>query len=178
MSTAIANPDSSLETQPSDDEYGDLNSNRKRSIKGFGHSKKWDKSITKVKRMRGEEYLGYRRDRKVSGNEKFKVLHDIPRPSRETGSRCTSTFCIKSKVRGCSNLSDDERQNIFSKFWKGKEGHGSKGNSMLCLTFYCAKKKQIKNTVNSRMTDSKQYFLSTSIGRIQVCMQTFLKTLG
>lgn len=50
---------------------------------------------------------------------------------------------------------------------------------MLYLTFYGAKKKkQIKNTVNSRMTDSKQYFLSTSIGRIQVCMQTFLKTLG
>lgn len=43
---------------------------------------------------------------------------------------------------------------------------------------WCEKKKQIKNTVNSRMTDSKQYFLSTSIGRIQVCMQTFLKTLG
>ncbi|CAH2090937.1 unnamed protein product [Euphydryas editha] len=101
VSTTIANPASSLETQPSDDEYGDLNSNRKRSIKGFEDSKKWDKSITKVKRLKGEEYLG---------NEKFKVLHDIPRPAREIGPRCTSTFCTKSKIRGCSNLSDDERQ--------------------------------------------------------------------
>lgn len=89
VSTTIANPASSLETQPSDDEYGDLNSNRKRSIKGFGDSKKWDKSITKVKRMKGEEYLGYRRDRKVSGNEKFKILHDIPRPARPRCTRCS-----------------------------------------------------------------------------------------
>lgn len=143
MSTAIANPDSSLETQPSDDEYGDLNSNRKRSIKGFGHSKKWDKSITKVKHMRGEEYLGYRRDRKVSGNEKFKVLHDIPRPSRETGPRCTSTFCIKSKVRGCSNLSDDERQNIFSKFWKGMTWEQRK-QYVVSNVLWCEKKNKLK----------------------------------
>ncbi|CAG4973629.1 unnamed protein product [Parnassius apollo] len=107
-----------LEKQPSDDEYGNLNSNRKRSLKGFGNSKKWDKSITKIKRMKGEEYVEYRKDKKVLGNEKFKVIHDIPRPAREMGPRCTSTFCTKSKVRGCSSLTEDERQNIFSKFWK------------------------------------------------------------
>ncbi|CAH2095922.1 unnamed protein product [Euphydryas editha] len=126
--------------------------------------------------MKGEEYLGYRRDGMVSGNEKFFVLHDIPRPAREMGPRCTSTFCTKSKVRGCSNLSDDERHHIFSKFWKDMTWEQRKqyvvSNVLLC------EKKQVKNTVNSRRTDSKQYFLSTSIGRIQVCMQTFLITFG
>lgn len=40
-------------------------------------------------------------------------------------------------------------------------------------------KKQIKQTDESRRNVSKQYFLTTeSKGRIQVCMKTFLSTLG
>ncbi|XP_045485486.1 uncharacterized protein LOC110999393 isoform X1 [Pieris rapae] len=176
VSTTTTNPPSQLEIQPSDDEYGDLNTNRKRSIKGFGNSNKWDKSRVKIKRMKGEEYVGYRRDRKVQGNEKFKVLHDIPRPAREMAPRCTSIFCTKSKIRGCPNLTDDERQDIFSKFWKNMTWDQRKqyvvSNVLIC------ERKQIKKTIDSRRSESKQYFLPTSIGRIQVCMQTFLKTLG
>ncbi|CAG9796288.1 unnamed protein product [Diatraea saccharalis] len=152
---SFVEPQQETVSRSSDDEYGDLNSNRKRSLKRFGDPNKWDKSVTKNKRMKGEEYIGYRRDKKVKRNEKFKVLHDIQRPAREMGPKCTSTFCNKSKVRGCSSLNDDERQNIFSKFWKHMTWEQRKQRS-----------------------DSKQYFLSTSIGRIQVCMQTFLRTLG
>uniref|UniRef100_A0A2A4JWD4 Uncharacterized protein n=1 Tax=Heliothis virescens TaxID=7102 RepID=A0A2A4JWD4_HELVI len=50
VSTTTANPPFRLEMQSSDDEYGGLNSNRKRSINGFADSKKWDKSKTREAR--------------------------------------------------------------------------------------------------------------------------------
>ncbi|CAG5044927.1 unnamed protein product [Parnassius apollo] len=105
LSTTAGNSPSLLEQLPSDSEIEDINSNRKRKSKGFAQPKKWNKNTTKPKRMQGEEYVGYRRDRKVSGQEKFNVLLDVPRPARSIGSRCTSTFCSKSKLRGCFSLS-------------------------------------------------------------------------
>lgn len=96
VSTTTTNPSMIfVEQQPSDDEYGDLSSKRKRSIKQFVSPETWDKSVTKIKCMKSEEYIGYPRDKEVSGNEKLKVIHDIPRPAREKGPRCTLTFCTK-----------------------------------------------------------------------------------
>ncbi|KAL4721246.1 hypothetical protein ACJJTC_011701 [Scirpophaga incertulas] len=59
--------------------------------------------------------MGYRRD---SRQEKFKVLNDVMRPAPEIGPRCFSKFCTKSKLRGCNNIVETERQGILLVFWK------------------------------------------------------------
>ncbi|KAH9635147.1 hypothetical protein HF086_009487 [Spodoptera exigua] len=174
--TFLPSAPSTLEQLPSDSEMEHINSNRKRKSKGFAQPKKWNKNTTKLKRMLGEEYVGYRRDRKVTGQEKFQVLHDVQRPARSIGSRCTSLFCSKSKLRGCSSLSDIERENIFGKFWKSMTWEQRK-QYVVSHVSVC-EKKQIKVKSNSRRSGSKQYFLSTSEGRTQVCLKTFLNTLG
>ena len=56
-----------VNTIPSTDEieeYGDLSACRKRCSKGCADKKKWTKNSSKVLRMEGNEYLGYRRDSK------------------------------------------------------------------------------------------------------------------
>ncbi|CAG5029490.1 unnamed protein product [Parnassius apollo] len=161
LSTTAGNSPSLLEQLPSDSEIEDKNSNRKRKSKGFAQPKKWNKNTIKLKRMQGEEYVGYRRDRKVSGQEKFNVLHDVPRPARSIGSRCTSTFCSKSKLRGCFSLSDIERENIFGKFWKSMTWEQWK-QYVVSHVSVC-EKKQVKVKSNSRRRESKQYFLSTRV---------------
>ncbi|CAK1553213.1 unnamed protein product [Leptosia nina] len=98
--------------------FGDLNSKRKRKSKGqvkSDNKREWTRNKCKKLRLEGESYMGYRRDSK---QEKFKVLHDVMRPAREIGPRCFSEFCKKSKLRGCNNIAETERQEIFIIFWK------------------------------------------------------------
>ncbi|CAH1104302.1 unnamed protein product [Psylliodes chrysocephalus] len=71
---------------------GDLNSKRKRKSKGLkskNAENEWTKNKCKKLRLDGKQYMGYRRDSK---QKKFKVLHDVIRPARKIGSRCSSEF--------------------------------------------------------------------------------------
>ncbi|KAL4720325.1 hypothetical protein ACJJTC_005093 [Scirpophaga incertulas] len=84
--------------------------------RGVRHSKReWTINKCKKLRLEGEQYMGYRRD---SRQEKFKVLNDVMRPAPEIGPRCFSKFCTKSKLRGCNNIVETERQGILLVFWK------------------------------------------------------------
>ncbi|CAG5047105.1 unnamed protein product [Parnassius apollo] len=95
------------------EQYGDLNSGRKRCSKGCSVNKNWTKNNNKKLRMEGKEYLGYRRD---SNGPKFRVLHDTIRPARIIGPRCTSEFCKKSKLRACDTIPEEEHT-LFSNYW-------------------------------------------------------------
>ncbi|CAH0731003.1 unnamed protein product, partial [Brenthis ino] len=158
--------------------FGDLNSKRKRKSKGqvkSDNKREWTKNKCKKLRLEGESYMGYRRDSK---QEKFQVLHDVMRPAREIGPRCFSEFCKKSKLRGCNNIAETERQEIFIIFWKQMDW--SQRQQYVVSNVECGNRKQIKKIDSaSRRNLSKQYFLNTeSQGRVQVCMKTFLSTLG
>jgi hypothetical protein len=63
---------------------------------------KWKRQIIKTKRLNGENYR----------NEKGKE-----RQARVMGAPCTSTHCIKSSLRSCQSLTEEERKEIFNKFW-------------------------------------------------------------
>nr|CAI5834868.1 unnamed protein product [Callosobruchus analis] len=62
--------------------------------------------------MNGMSYIGYTRDRKG------KVFHNKERENRVMGPRCQSNKCMKYKNRFCINMSEDERNSIFKKFWE------------------------------------------------------------
>lgn len=67
---------------------------RKRSKKA--NSDAWSRNDAKIKRMRGEAYLGYRRKEKQST---LNILHDTPREERQMGPPCQSKICKQWKTR-------------------------------------------------------------------------------
>ncbi|XP_039297607.1 uncharacterized protein LOC120354469 isoform X2 [Nilaparvata lugens] len=72
----------------------------------------WKKNVAYDKRQKGEAYIGYRRC------NPGKVAHDIEREAKVLGPRCQSVACIKSKLRACNTITEDERLKIFNGFWK------------------------------------------------------------
>lgn len=98
--------------------HGDLLSHKKRQNKATKDPKKYKRNINKELRMKGENYLGYRRDRKAKTNETFKVKQDVFKPARSMKPACTSAFCKKSKLRSCDNINEQQRQYLFENFWK------------------------------------------------------------
>lgn len=69
----------------------------------------WKREKNKIKRMKGENYLGYNR------TKEGKVSHNVQRPSRKSV-HCDSEHCLKNK-RNCSSISIEDSQKLFSKFW-------------------------------------------------------------
>ena len=65
----------------------------------------WKKNVSKQLRLEGQKYI------KSKGQQQNE---------RTMGPPCTSTFCAKSKLRGCSTIDEMQRQTIFKKFWKMK----------------------------------------------------------
>lgn len=72
----------------------------------------WKKIVTKEKRMKGENYIGYRR------TKENKIFHDSPREERKMGPRCNSKFCEKSAVRTCNEITEAQRKILFDKYWQ------------------------------------------------------------
>lgn len=160
--------------QTDDTEHGDLSSGRKRCSKGCPDKKNWAKNNSKKLRMEGKEYLGYRRD---SNGPRFKVLHDTMRPARSIGPRCTSNFCKKSKLRGCDSIPEEERNLLFSNYWNNMTWEQRK-QFVISNVQVCPKKQTKSKESTSRRGETKEYFLETSNGRVQVCKHTFLNTFG
>ena len=63
---------------------------------------KWKRQVIKAKRLKGENY------RNAKGKE---------RQARVMGAPCTSTHCIKSSLRSCQSLTEEERKEIFNQVW-------------------------------------------------------------
>lgn len=63
-------------------------------------------------RMKGKEYLGYRRSKKSK-----QVFHDTVRPGKKLLSPCTSKQCLKAVNRFCSKIREDQRIQLHENFW-------------------------------------------------------------
>lgn len=151
--------------------YGDLDEGRKR--RKNAKPSEWAKNKAKEKRMKGEEYLGYRRPRGES------VKHDTIRSARELGAACNSDFCRKSKLRGCFQFTEDTRKQIHSNFWKKLNWDQRKIFVTNLVTRSTTNRKTVKN--ESRRTGTLQYFLPLTVTgdeKVQVCRDMFLNTLS
>ena len=154
--------------------HGDMTQNRKRKNKATMDPKLWERNKNKEKRARGESYLGYRRYKNGDG-VKFKVKHDVNKPARSMRPPCTSSFCVKSKLRACANINQDARQHLFTTFWKNMSW--DQRRAYICSHVLKNEKKVTKNP-ESKRTESRAYYFTIENSKHQVCKQMFLGTLG
>lgn len=85
-------------------------SNPKRTLHRKQVKSSWIREITKTNREHGKAYKGYEMTAKG-------VVHGVDRPERILGPRCSSNFCLTSKMRNCHNIDKGKRVDMFEAFW-------------------------------------------------------------
>ncbi|KAJ8317735.1 hypothetical protein KUTeg_005639 [Tegillarca granosa] len=127
------------------------------------------KHIQKKLRMRGEKYLGVKKD--ASGKTRYcsqrseRILCEIG-----CGNNCRKGI----GGRKCISFDEETRLNIFNSFWKDMTWKEKK-----VYTLSLINKKELRNgNQMGRKKFSYQYFLKKGGERIQVCKKLFLSTLG
>lgn len=94
-----------------EDSVSEPNGPKERTKKIDLDKSKWKRNENKIKRMKGEEYIGFTRK-----NKKWK--HNKIREERKIKERCNEKHCKKTKVYLCNKVTEENRQQIFKKFWK------------------------------------------------------------
>lgn len=159
-------------SETSEDEQNENNqpNNEGQKRKRKPDKTEWDREKTKLRRMRGEEYLGYTRTRDG------KVSHNKIREPKKLGPPCTSTKCLKFKTRFCNTITLDERSSIFQNFWRELDWDQKK----IYITSLMKKKATARKFVpgESRRSFTYEYFLRVNDEIKQVCKKMFLATLG
>lgn len=88
--------------------HGDLLSHKKRQNKASKDLNKHIRNVNKELRMKGENYLGYRRDRKAKINKTFKVKQD----------RVHLYVLQEIHTQVMDNINEQQRRYLFENFWK------------------------------------------------------------
>ncbi|CAI6373189.1 unnamed protein product [Macrosiphum euphorbiae] len=145
-------------------EYDLQNIGRKRNISP--NPKSWSRNENKSKRVRGEEYMGYRRKEKTSTNN---IIHDTLRGERKIGPTCTSKICEKWKTRNCSTIKDDDRLHIFNSVWKKMPSWKEKQIFVLSLVNKIISKQRTSLSVTSRRNGTFIYYLKVGNNKLFVC---------
>lgn len=157
------------EIRPIEDSVAHDNTTKKAGKRILGIN---TKRINQELREKGKKYLGYRRPANQTN-----TFHDTQREERKLGPTCTSTFCTKSKKRKCNDLSENVRQEMFSKFWDSFNWDQRK--TFVCNTVTKESPKQRKTENNeSRRSGTLRYTLKSGKENIPVCKKMFLSTLG
>lgn len=170
MSEAEQEAFSSDDHEFEDNGEGEDNPQTKRRRNRVAIKENWPREITTSKRQHGEAYIGYKQNE--DGN---KVSHDVPRPERIMGPRCTSKYCKKSTKRNCNDLEDSDRKKLNNMFWDDMTWDQKKIYIVSLVDKHATKSKCVED---SRRTLSLMYFLYIN-GKIQqVCKSFFLSTLS
>lgn len=150
-------------------DYDDTNQKKKLSV-----SQK--RKLAQARRVRGKSYEGYKRS-------KEKIVSNTQRHNREMKVRCSHSTKEKLHENSflCFNISDDERKELFSKFWK----LASWGEKRIFVTSNVTtrairrRRKEFSNSVKRKKPLGHDYFLTTNNGnRLKVCRKMFLNTLS
>jgi len=145
-------------------EIGSTSAAKKEKAKnGLADKSKWQKVQRKQQRMSGEAYCSSLTD--ANGT------HIMQKP-RVIGERCTSKRCSKS--RHCNDFSEEDRQRIFSNFWKDMDWGQRKVHVANLAEAHDVKRRTAEDT---RRQCSITYYLRKDRERLQVCREMFLSTL-
>ena len=130
----------------------------------------WKQNISKMKRARGEKYIG------KSLNRESGLWEEIEKPPRKRGPICRREFCKKCKKRCCDEFNDEDCEVIFSSYW-------SSGGGKIQKTFIqsLVDKEETRITVvssESRRSSTYVYRLKKDGRSLVVCKNMFLDTLG
>lgn len=123
--------------------------------------------------MFGNNYLGLSR-KKV--NRKYVISKNIPRKARSQKPTCQSASCRKTILRSCDQFSEENRLEIFKKFWS-MSWEQKKSYVISLIDTVSIRRKTTENI--SRRNFSYVYRLVKASGiKVQVCKKMFLNTLG
>ena len=140
-----------------------------RCKRGQAEPNNWERKRNALKRMKGEEYRGMKKNR--DGNF---VQSEVKVP-RSIGPACQSSRCEKAKNRFCQSFDEGDREKIFSHFW-GKMDWGLRRTYIATLVESMEPKRKTAKT--TRRNSTLKYFLKKGDRRFQVCKKMFLATLG
>ena len=121
----------------------------------------WKSNVNKQKRQQGQPY---------------QTRHGVAKPARKMGPACTSSYCRKSKFRGCNSVSEKRRVQIYSHFWAMSTWTERRMYAQT-LVKKCHIKQKTEGSESHRRT-SLVYSLSVDGQLIQVCNRLFSSTLG
>ncbi|GFN93547.1 hypothetical protein PoB_002005300 [Plakobranchus ocellatus] len=121
----------------------------------------WTRTVQKTLRLEGRQYL----------NKNKELV-----PQRMMGVRCFSSFCRKADKRKCDTVMEDERKQMFEKFWK--MGTWNERKTYVKGMVEKQQKKTFKTGLNSRIECVFSYFLEGTNSKVQVCKGLFASTLG
>lgn len=119
-------------------------------------------------RMEGKAYKGMKQ---VDG----RWGHCVERGGRILCPRNCSKRCDKRDYRLCSHITEDERREMFDKFWVTMNWEERK---VYVNSLVASGATSVKTVENSRRKRSFEYFLWKKNARVQVCKSMFLTTLG
>ncbi|CAH1966651.1 unnamed protein product [Acanthoscelides obtectus] len=155
-------------TKLSDKILEDEGPRRKRSTKYEVNKNKWHENKNRIKREKGESYVG---KKKENGMWKYDILKE-PR-SLEDVCRCKLSNNQKSVLK-CRELTENERKNIFKEFWQYTWAEKRVFVKNHVSINYTIRKRGIRDV--SRRSYSNRFFLGKD--RLRVCRTMFLNTLG
>lgn len=171
-SDSIDNPannsvsDSVSAGEENDQEFTEQGSRKRRRKKQIDE---WSRQKTKQRRMKGQKYLGYTRNK--DGN----VFQNKERDARILGPTCSSSKCLKYKTRFCSTINEAQREALFKKFWDEMSWDQKK---VYVVSLMEVKPTGRKYVENSRRSTTYNYYLKMENEKKQVCKKMFLATLG
>ncbi|CAH1106162.1 unnamed protein product [Psylliodes chrysocephalus] len=135
--------------------------------------KKWIDFKNKKLRQEGKAYVGWSRPKNTPTKRETK------REERKIGPRYGSTLCKKSKTRKCHTISEENKQELFKKFWSDMSWDQKK----VYIASLVLKSVTARSTKGagekSRRSSSLKYTIKNVNGKIlPVCKPFFLSTFA
>lgn len=160
----------SEEEQVDENSQSEILKKRKRSKKYNVDRNKWKRMENQLKRMKGDAYLGFTKKR----NEKWK--HDKPRQKRQMKERCNGRHCERTKVYFCDQITEDDRKEIFSRFWE----HMNWDQKQIYVINQVKQVEPKRRSAENVQKKSRTYLYYFNIGECsyRVCKKMFLNTLN
>lgn len=143
-------PELEEETDNNESDIEMLENNQEKKRRRKPDKDEWPREKTRIRRMAGEEYIGYTR------NRQGQIFHNKQRAARAIGPTCTSSKCLKYKNRFCRSISEEERNQIFSSFWKKMNWDQRKIYVVGLIKMKSTERKYVEN---SRRSITYDYFL-------------------
>lgn len=143
---------------------------RKRSKRGKADKDSWTAQKNQMKRLKGEEYLGRRK------NEEGQTVFDVKRDKREVKPRCLCST-EKKTVFQCYRVTEEMREKMFRNFWSLTWGE-RKILVQLLVDRRSVLRRRVESS-NSRRKGSLFYYLNVDRKeKVRVCKTMFLNTLS
>jgi len=132
--------------------------------------------------MKGQAYAGFQQvveavemseDGTVTKKQKTLVAM---KKARSLGPRCTSNYCLNSKMHKCAEIDEKTRQELFDQFWTEMDWSQKKDYMCSLVKRIHTKTQTVAGT--SRRSSTLVYYLNARGTYLRVCKCMFHSTFG